>query len=100
MSRLNLGEARLVVVAIDSFDARFTASTALSRGDDRIANAPVRQPPWGAVVQAIVPGCIQLSCGGQLCAVAHTEGFGLPESKTIAGQCMEHLTFKTETDFF
>lgn len=58
MSSVNLGEARLVAVAIDSSDPGFTTSTALSRGDNGVAHTPVCQPPWTAVVQSIVPGCV------------------------------------------
>lgn len=58
MSSVNLGEARLVAVAIDSSDPRITSSTALSRGDDGVAHTPVCQPARTAVVQSIIPGCV------------------------------------------
>lgn len=93
---MGLGEARLVAVAVDGSDPGFTASAALSRGDDGVPHASVRQPPRTAVVQSVVPGCVQLSRGGQLRPVAQTVGFGLPEGETLGGGAMEHLTFTQE----
>lgn len=93
MPSVNLGEARLVAVAVDSSDPGFTASTALSRGDDGVAHTPVRQPARTAVVQSIIPGCIELSSSGQLGSVTHTVGLGLPEGQTLGGGTMEHFTF-------
>lgn len=93
MPSVNLGEARLVAVAIDSSDPGFASSAALSRGDDGVAHAPVRQPARTAVVQSIIPGCVKLSGGGQLGPVTHAVGLGLPEGKTLGGGAMEHFTF-------
>lgn len=89
---MNLGEARLVAVLVHGSDPRFTTPTALPRGDDRVAHAPVCQPAWTAVVQPIIPGHVQLSRGGQLGPVTQTVGLGLPESETLRGGTVEHLT--------
>lgn len=93
MSSVNLGEARLVAVAIDGSDAGFTASTALPGGDDGVADAPVRQPAGTAEVQSVIPGHVQLSCGDQLGPVTQAVGLGLPEGEALGGGAMEHLTF-------
>lgn len=93
VSSVNLGEARLVAVAIDSSDPRFAASTALSGGDDGVAHAPVCQPARTAEVQSVVPGCVQLSRGDQLGPVTQTVGLGLREGEALGGGAMKHLTF-------
>lgn len=96
---VNFGEARLVAVSVHGSDPGFPASTALPRGDDRVAHAPVSQPARTAVVQPIVPGHVQLSCGGQLSPVTQTVGLGLPESETLRVGAVEHLTLtKKEHD--
>lgn len=99
MSSVSLWEACLVVVPIDGPDPRLTTSTALPRGDNGIPHTPICQPSWTAVVQSIIPGSIQLSCGGQLCPVTQTVGLGLPEGQTLVGGAMEHFTF-TEGNVF
>lgn len=98
MLRVNIWEACLVAVSVDGFNARFTASAALSGDDDGVAYAPISQPAWAAVVQSITPGCVELSCGGQLGTVTCTVRLGLPEGKTLGGRAMEHLTLKKKTD--
>lgn len=92
MAGVSLGEARLVAVAIDSPDPGFTATTALSRGDNGVAHASIRQPARTAKVQAITPGRVQLGLRGQLGTVCPAEGLGLPEGETPGGGAMEHLT--------
>lgn len=92
MSREDIREARLVAVSINGLNAGFAASTALSGDDDGVAHAPVGQPARAAVVQAVAPGCVELSRGGQLRAVTHAVRFGLPEGETLRGGAVEHLT--------
>lgn len=92
MFSVNLGEARLVAVSVHGSDPGFAAATALPRGDDRVAHTPVCQPARTAVVQPIVPGHVQLSRGSQLGPVTQTVGLGLPESETLRGGAVEHLT--------
>lgn len=99
MSRVSFGEACLVAVSIDGSDPRLTASTAFSRGDNGVPHTTVCQPPRAAVVQSIIPGCIQLSCGGQLCTMTQTVGLGLPEGKALGDGAMEHLTYRKENRF-
>lgn len=84
-------EARLVAEPIHRPDPGLAAPTALSGGDDGVAHASVCQPPRAAVVQALVPGGVQLSCGGQLGSVAQAEGLGLPEGQALGGGSVEDL---------
>lgn len=91
-----LREARLVAVAIDCSDPGFTTTTALSRGDNWVAHASIRQPTRTAEVQSIVPSRIQLSYRGQFCTVALAEATGLPKGEPLGGGAMEHLTYTQE----
>lgn len=92
MATVRLWEACLVAVAIHRPDSGFASSAALPRRDDGVAYAAVCQPPRTAVVQPVVPGCVQLGCGGQLGAVAQAERLGLPEGEPLGGGAMENLT--------
>lgn len=93
MSSAGLREARLVAVAVDGPDPRLAASTALPGGHDGVAHAAVRQPARAAVVQALVPGGVELSGGGQLRPVAQAVGLGLREGQALVGGAVEHLAF-------
>ena len=75
---MRLGEPRLVAIAIDGADAGLPAATALPGDDDGVADAPVGQPAGAAVVEAVVPGRVQLGRGGQLRPMALAVGLGLP----------------------
>ena len=68
----------MVAKAIDGADAGFPAATALPRDHDGVAHAPVGQPAGAAVVEAVVPGRVQLGRGGQLRPLVLAEGLGLP----------------------
>lgn len=93
MFGVHLWEARLVAVLVHCSDPRFAASTAFPRGDDGIAHAPIRKPPWTAVVQPVIPGNIQLSSGRQFSTMTQTVGLGVPEGESLRGRPMEYLTF-------
>ena len=75
---MRLREPCLVAKAIDGADARLSSTTALPGDDYGVAHAPVGQPAGAAVVEAVVPGCVQLGRGGQLCPLVLAEGLGLP----------------------
>lgn len=93
MFGVHLWEASLVAVLVHCSDSRFAASTAFPWGDNGVAHTPVCKPPWTAVVQAVVPGNIQLSSGRQFSTMTQTVGLGLPEGETLRGRPMEYLTF-------
>lgn len=92
VASLTLREARLVAMAIDGSDPGFTPTTALSRGDNGVAHASIRQPARTAEVQTIIPSGVQLSCSGHFCTATPTEGLGLREGETLGGGAVEHLT--------
>lgn len=93
MASVTLGQAGLVAMAIDRPDPGFATTTALPRGDNGIAHAPIRKPARPAEAQTIVPGGEQLRCSGHLCTLTPTEGLGLPEGETLGGGAVEHLTY-------
>lgn len=99
MSSVNLWEARLVTETIDCPDPRLPSSTALSWGNDGVAHTPICQPAGAAVVQTIVPCCVQLSCSGQLGSQTQTVALGLQKPEALWGRAMEHLTFKGQDSF-
>lgn len=90
---VHLWEARLVAVLVHCSDPRFATSAAFPWGDDWIAHTPVRKPPWTAMVQAVIPGHIELSSGRQFSTMTQTVGLGLPEGESLRGRPMEYLTF-------
>lgn len=67
-------------------------STVRPGGCDGVADAAVQQPAWAALVEALVPGGIQLPGGGQggvqLLTVLHSLLIG--EAVVVAGE--EDLT--------
>lgn len=58
-------------VGCDSADSRVAPSTIWSRPADWVADAAIRQPAWGAAVQASPPGQIKLPHSGQLAPEGH-----------------------------
>lgn len=61
-----VGEASLIGEEEEGLDARQAPTTALTGGDNGIAHTAISQPAWAAAVQAAIPGCIQLTRGGNL----------------------------------
>lgn len=61
-----VGEARAVWVAVDGPHAGLVAAAVLSRDVDGVTDAAVSQPAGVALVQAGLPGEVELADGGQL----------------------------------
>lgn len=59
-------------VGRDGADSRLAPSTVWARPGHRVADAAVRQPAWGAAVQAGPPGQIKLPHCSQLPPEGHT----------------------------
>lgn len=97
VSRVKLGEARLVAVAVDGPDPGLPAPATLPWGHDGVADAPVGQPAGTAQVQPVTPGRVQLGRGDQLGPVAQAVSPGFPEGEALGGGAMEHLAF-TQAD--
>lgn len=81
-------EPRLVGEGVDGMDTDLTPPTVGPWGSDWVADTAVHQPPWTALVEALVPGGVYLSGGGQrgveLAAVLHSLIVG--EAVIVAGE--------------
>lgn len=84
-------EARLVGVEIDGSHAWLVPTTGGPWGDNRVAEAAIRQPAGVALVQASAPGGIELARGGQCGVVGFTELLGFLEGELLRSCGKEHL---------
>ena len=88
-------EARLVGEGVDDMHPGLAAPAVGPGAGDGVADAAVKQPTRAALVQALVPGGVQLAGGSQrgveLLAVLHSLLVG--EAVVVAG--VEHLAWET-----
>lgn len=80
-----VGEAGLVGEEEEGLDTRQAPTTALARCDDGVSHAAISQPAGAAAIQATIPGCIQLACGGDLCTPLPAVFLGLLQCQLVWG---------------
>lgn len=87
-------ETGAVGVVVDSTHPRIIPATVAPGKVYGVAHAAVSQPAWVTLVQASLPGLVELPCRGQLGSQRVAMGRGCGQAQLLWYRRVEHLTWE------
>lgn len=91
---VQVGKACLIGKHVNCVDSSLSSATLQLRFIDGVTYATVQKPAFTAHIKALLPGSIQVACGGQGCVLTLAVSHGFTVSKSVKCTCVEKMSCK------